>query len=237
VAVSGHGEFADLIESGAVRALAISSPERIPGRAIPTLREAGIPIDLANWRGVVAPPGILAADRQAVTLLLERVVRSPAWQAELARRDWEDLWLPGEAFGRFLAADRARIEALARLKAGARSGGPASTWTWPAVVLMGLVLGLAAIAREPPSGPGPSGPGRRRVAAILAGVAANLALINPLGFVPASTVLFGVTATAMGESPRRSFLVGIGYSLAVFLVFRLGLGVGLPLGTIWEAIR
>lgn len=53
VGVSGYGEFEGHINAGRLRPLAISSRERVPGVNIPTLREAGVPIDrqtgAASW--------------------------------------------------------------------------------------------------------------------------------------------------------------------------------------------
>ena len=65
--VSGYSEFAPHIESGRLRALVISAGERVPGIAVPTLREQGLDVELANWRAVLAPPAI-SRDRRAHAL-------------------------------------------------------------------------------------------------------------------------------------------------------------------------
>ena len=52
--ISGYGEWAGQIKSGELRALAISAPERVAGIDIPTLKEQGVDVDLANWRAIVA---------------------------------------------------------------------------------------------------------------------------------------------------------------------------------------
>ncbi len=54
VATGGYNEFAGLIQTGELRALAISSPERLPGLDVPTFKEEGYDVELVNWRGVVA---------------------------------------------------------------------------------------------------------------------------------------------------------------------------------------
>src|SRR5918996_1936290 len=64
--VNGYAEFAGQIEAGALRPLAISSAERLEGGGIPTPKEQGVDVQLTNWRGVVAPPGISDADKQAL---------------------------------------------------------------------------------------------------------------------------------------------------------------------------
>ena len=59
--VSGLSEFAQHIKSGKMRALAVSSPKAIEG--IPSLKEQGVDVELANWRGVFGAPGITKAQR------------------------------------------------------------------------------------------------------------------------------------------------------------------------------
>ena len=56
--ISGYSEWAGQIASGELRALAISAPERQAGIDIPTLKEQGVDVELANWRAIVAPPGL-----------------------------------------------------------------------------------------------------------------------------------------------------------------------------------
>ncbi len=81
--VSGYAEFAGQIEAGQLRILAVSAPERIAGINAPTLREAGVALDLANWRAVVAPPGLSDAERASLT---DRVA---AWRAaNCGKRHW-----------------------------------------------------------------------------------------------------------------------------------------------------
>ena len=63
-ASAGYGEFRRQIKSGKLRALAISSDKRVPGIDIPTLKEQGIDVELANWRGIFGAPGITDAQRK-----------------------------------------------------------------------------------------------------------------------------------------------------------------------------
>ncbi|HWG84973.1 MAG TPA: tripartite tricarboxylate transporter substrate-binding protein [Deinococcales bacterium] len=107
--VSGYGEFEAQIKAGTLRALAISSKRRLAGINIPTLIEQKINVDLANWRGVVAAPGITAAQRQALLDLVDRIHKSKQWQDTLKARNWEDLYLPGSRFEVFLAVESDRI--------------------------------------------------------------------------------------------------------------------------------
>ena len=56
--ISGYNEFADQIEAGNVRALAMGTKERVDGIDVPSLGEQGVDVELTNWRGLVAPPGL-----------------------------------------------------------------------------------------------------------------------------------------------------------------------------------
>jgi putative tricarboxylic transport membrane protein len=107
--ISGYGEWAGQIQSGELRALAISSSERLPGIDIPTLKEQGIDVDLANWRAVVAPPGITDEQKKVLISAVDDMAKSEAWQKVLADKNWLDLHMSGDAFATFLAEENKRI--------------------------------------------------------------------------------------------------------------------------------
>ncbi len=110
--ISGLGEFLPQIKSGKLRALAISSDTRIPGIDIPTLKEQGVAVELANWRGIFAAPGITDAQRKELTDVVAKAVKTASWQETLKRNDWTDLFLAGDAFKTFLDADIARVDKI-----------------------------------------------------------------------------------------------------------------------------
>jgi putative tricarboxylic transport membrane protein len=108
--VSGYGEIEGHIEAGALRVVAISSAERIPGIDAPTLKEQGIDVELANWRAVMAPPDISPEGRQALLDALGTVVKSDAWQSILKKNNWMDLYMPGDEFATYLDGERKKVE-------------------------------------------------------------------------------------------------------------------------------
>jgi putative tricarboxylic transport membrane protein len=110
--ISGIGEIREQIEAGQVRALAVSSPERIEGIDAPTLIEAGLDVELANWRGMVAPPGIDAEQEQAIEDALTEMAQSQEWQDVLADRGWDDQFLAGEEFEQFLTEEQERTRTV-----------------------------------------------------------------------------------------------------------------------------
>jgi putative tricarboxylic transport membrane protein len=112
VATGGLNEFAQQLQAGKLRALAISSPERLPGVDIPTLKEQGVDVELVNWRGLMAPEGMRERDKKALEDALGAMVKSASWQAILKERGWVDAYLPSEPFAAFVKSEQERIAAL-----------------------------------------------------------------------------------------------------------------------------
>ena len=114
--ISNWSEFAPYIESGRMRALALSAEARHPGVEVPTLREAGIDVVFYNWNGVFAPPGVDDAARARLEALIDAMVRSASWQSETAQRRWQLHYLPRREFELFLRTEIRSVEQiLARL--------------------------------------------------------------------------------------------------------------------------
>ncbi len=102
---SGYSEFDDYIASGKMRAIAVTSGERLPGVAIPTLKEQGINVDIGNWRGVYAAPGISAEQQKALIELVTQLARSKPWAEAMALNKWTPAFLAGADFGKFVDAE------------------------------------------------------------------------------------------------------------------------------------
>jgi putative tricarboxylic transport membrane protein len=105
--ISGLSEFEQHIKSGKMRALAVSSAKAMNG--VPSLKEQGINVELANWRGVFGAPGISKAQRDELIQVVEKAVKSKEWQETLKRQDWDDFYLPGDAYGQYIQAENKRI--------------------------------------------------------------------------------------------------------------------------------
>src|SRR3954452_11651658 len=58
VAATGIGEVSESAAAGQVRILAVTTDKPVEGVDAPTLQDEGINLTFANWRGVVAPPGL-----------------------------------------------------------------------------------------------------------------------------------------------------------------------------------
>ncbi len=103
--MSGYNEVADQIEVGTLRALAISSEERLPGVDVPTFSELGVDATMANWRGFAAAPGITAEEKQEFVDIVTEFRDSAQWQDALQRNDWTDSFMVGSEFEQFIDSE------------------------------------------------------------------------------------------------------------------------------------
>ncbi|MBD0274647.1 MAG: tripartite tricarboxylate transporter substrate binding protein [Acetobacteraceae bacterium] len=100
------------IRAGAVRPLATATEARLPQLPdVPTTAEAGLPaLRFSTWFGLVAPPGTPAAVTERLSAAVAAALRDPDIGGRLA----EQGAVPGggtpEAFGRFMEAERAKLE-------------------------------------------------------------------------------------------------------------------------------
>lgn len=107
--ISGYGEYEGQIKAGKLRPIGVTSPQRLPGVDVPTFREQGIDLVLTNWRSVMAAPGISAPQKKALEDAIETMVKSAAWKDILKQRGWDDAYLAGEAFVKFLKDEQVRV--------------------------------------------------------------------------------------------------------------------------------
>ncbi|ACU38018.1 Bug family tripartite tricarboxylate transporter substrate binding protein [Actinosynnema mirum] len=112
VGISGYNDFRDQIEAGTLRALAVSAEEPVPGIDTPTLVEQGVDVALPNWRGLVAPPGITAEQRQELIDIVTEMSTTADWKEALQRNKWVDSLLTGDDFTDFIREDQARVDAI-----------------------------------------------------------------------------------------------------------------------------
>jgi putative tricarboxylic transport membrane protein len=101
--ISGVSEFAEHIEAGTMRALAVSSEqpvELLPD--VPTIQDEGYDVTLTNWRGVIAPGSIDDAQRAGLIDVVTQMHDSGAWADVLETKGWSDAFLAGDDFDSFL---------------------------------------------------------------------------------------------------------------------------------------
>jgi putative tricarboxylic transport membrane protein len=236
VGINGLAEFAPQLEAGTLRALAISSAERLPGVDVPTLREQGLAIEFENWRSLAAPPGLTAAGRAGLESLIAAMVASPEWRETLVRYRWLDRYLAGDAFTRFAAAEEMRVRnVLGKFAAGQRNAGSGPE-PYPWLVMTGLLVSGALLARRTLASRTVDDTGRRPRAPVMLLAAAamlHLLLVERAGFVPAAAVLFWLAARAFDpRHPIRDGVFALGVSLSAYVLFARVLHLSLPAGVL-----
>jgi putative tricarboxylic transport membrane protein len=108
---SGYSEFQQYIETGKMRAIAVTSPKRLKGINIPTMIEQGYNIDIGNWRGVYAPAGLTAAQRKDLTDMVLKATKSKSWAESLEKNNWTPAWMPNPEFDDFVDREFASLRA------------------------------------------------------------------------------------------------------------------------------
>lgn len=109
VATTGVSEYLDQIAAGTVRALAVSSAERVQVVDAPTAREAGVDVVFANWRGLLAPPGLTPEQTKVWTDRIRDLDASAEWQDILTRNGWRSTVVTDSDFAEFLTVQAAFV--------------------------------------------------------------------------------------------------------------------------------
>ena len=107
--ISGYGEYEGQIKAGKLRAIGVTAEKRLPGVDVPTFKEQGIDLAVTNWRSVVAAPGISPAQKKDLDAAIEKMAKSAQWQEMLKQKGWDDAYLGGDAFARFLKDEQIRV--------------------------------------------------------------------------------------------------------------------------------
>jgi putative tricarboxylic transport membrane protein len=114
---------------------------------------------------------------------------------------------------------------------------------FPVAIGAGLaLLGLATLAQGLRTDATPREAGaihdRRGVAWVLVALPVLALLVEPTGFVIAETALFALVARGFGSrSPLRDAAIGLIVALVVYAGFTFGLGLQLPAGAWFDAIK
>ena len=114
---SGYSEFQQYIESGKMRAIAVTSPARLKGINVPTMKELGFNVEIGNWRGVYGAPGITPDQTKALIDMLVKATKSKSWTESLDKNGWMPALLTGKEFADFVDREFASLRAT-MVKAG-----------------------------------------------------------------------------------------------------------------------
>jgi putative tricarboxylic transport membrane protein len=100
--ISGYGEFAGQIESGDLRLLAISAAAPVDGIDARTLKDAGLDVEVQNWRMVAAGPDLTDEQKADLVATIEAMAETDQWKETLATKGWLDTFLAGDDFAAYI---------------------------------------------------------------------------------------------------------------------------------------
>ena len=108
--ILGYGEVESPVKGGKLRLIGPTSATKTANVDVPSIKEQGIDLEIANWRAVVAPPGLSADQKKALTETMDKMAKSKEWQEMLKAKGWEDAYISGDAFTKILADEQARTK-------------------------------------------------------------------------------------------------------------------------------
>jgi putative tricarboxylic transport membrane protein len=108
--ISGYSEFAELLASGKLRAIGVSSRKAMFG--IASIREQKVDAVLANWRGLFVGGGVPAARVAELADGVKRATEQASWLGVLKRNHWDSVWLAGADLQGFLELEQTTAAAI-----------------------------------------------------------------------------------------------------------------------------
>lgn len=112
-----YGEVKSYVEAGKLRTLALMGEERLPGVAIPTLKERGVDLSSIVWRGIAVakdtPPDVVAK----LSAVAEKAMSTASFRDMLVKQNLTISYAPSEELKRdMLAQDQEYKQLLPKLK-------------------------------------------------------------------------------------------------------------------------
>lgn len=102
------------IKSGRIRVIAISSPERLRNElaGIPTWKEQGVNAVFDNWRGVIGPRGLSAAQIAFWEETFANLVATDEWKKDLEKNYLTHSFMKSQESRKFLQEESVKIQAV-----------------------------------------------------------------------------------------------------------------------------
>lgn len=98
--IAGYSVLSEELASGKLRAIGVSSKRSVFG--IPAIREQGVDVDMANWRGVFTGQGVTATRQAEMVEGVKTATNHELWQKTLKQNRWEPSWLSGPGLASFI---------------------------------------------------------------------------------------------------------------------------------------
>jgi putative tricarboxylic transport membrane protein len=102
------------VRSGAMRLIAVTAPKRLTGElgAVPTLKEHGVNAVVNNFRLLVGPAGLAAAQVAYWDQAMSKLVQTDEWKQDLENNLAENTYLNGAETRKYLDTEYAELKSL-----------------------------------------------------------------------------------------------------------------------------
>ena len=100
--ISGSTEFKPFVKAGQLRVIGVSSKKRLKGFIGKTFIEQGVNLYYGNWRGIMAPADLTAAEKLNWLKVMDALHGTPTWKSTLVANDWDDEFAAGDDYTSFL---------------------------------------------------------------------------------------------------------------------------------------
>lgn len=100
------------MREGKAKIISVSSPLRMAGdlAQVPTLREQGYDVSLSNWRAIIGPKGLTAAQIGYWEGVLAKVVATAEWKSTLEQQFWDGNFLRSNEFAKYMDNEYAQTK-------------------------------------------------------------------------------------------------------------------------------
>jgi putative tricarboxylic transport membrane protein len=114
MSASAMTSLAGHVAAGRMRIIAVGAPQRSTGllATVPTLREQGYDISLANWRAISGPKGLSAPQVIYWEDTLAKVVATDEWKKALETQYWDPSFLRSREYAKHLDSEYAVTKAI-----------------------------------------------------------------------------------------------------------------------------
>ena len=113
VGISGYSEFSSQLAGGQLRAIGVSSRKASFG--IPSIRDQGMQLDMANWRGVFTGKAVPAERQVAMVEAVRQATAHDSWKVVLKQNRWDASWLTGKDFAEQIDFDLTTARVMVHL--------------------------------------------------------------------------------------------------------------------------
>jgi len=107
---------APLVANGQLRILGIAAPQRMAGAlaGVPTWKEQGAEVVVSNWRAVIGPKGMSAAQVSWWDQALQALVNTPEWATDVQVNHWVGNYLGSNSSRTYFAEQYAEMRDVVR---------------------------------------------------------------------------------------------------------------------------